>query len=135
MVNEQYRYIWNLTPEMEFKNETNNNPDGNAFYYSSWVEEAKTNPGAEELIKKYSFRPEEELYDIKNDQWCKNNLAEKPELQTMKNELRKELVNWMKACGDKGQQTELEAFEHIVITSYSIHYTKLYEFYHLLIHY
>jgi arylsulfatase A-like enzyme len=61
----------------------------------------------------FGKRPEEELYDILNDKWCQNNLAEKPEFKSIKKELRKELLNWMEKCGDKGQQTELEAWEHM----------------------
>lgn len=113
IVNENYRYIWNLTPEMEFKNATNNGKNDNSSYYRSWKEMAKTDERAKGLVQKYSFRPEEELYDIKNDKWCEKNLAEDPEFSRVKKELRKELLRWMKECGDKGQETEMEAFEHM----------------------
>ena len=66
-----------------------------------------------QLLLNYRIRPAEELYDIQNDKWCRINLADKPELQKIKKELRKELLKWMEECGDKGQQTELEAFEHM----------------------
>lgn len=113
IVNDQYRYIWNLTPEMEFKNATNNNKKGGAAYYQSWKEKAKSDKRAKELVDKYSFRPKEELYNIKTDKWCQNNLAENQEYKSIKKQLRKELLKWMEECGDKGQQTELEAFEHM----------------------
>ena len=64
-------------------------------------------------MKKYLIRPEEELYDIIEDKWCQNNLAEKPELKNIKAKLRKELLKWMKECEDEGLKTEMEAFDHM----------------------
>jgi len=54
----------------------------------------------------------EELYDIKNDRYCMNNLASHTEFQKEKEKLRKELLKWMEDCGDKGQETEMEALFH-----------------------
>ncbi len=113
IVNDQYRYIWNFTPEAEFKNAVNNNKNGGKVWYKSWVEKAETDDAAKELLLKYRLRSGEELYDIKNDNWCQHNLAEDPKLGEIKKELRTELLRWMEACGDKGQETEMEAFEHM----------------------
>jgi arylsulfatase A-like enzyme len=114
VVNERYRYIWNLTPEVEFLNVVNNFADGGGTdWYLSWMSLAETDQRAEDLLYKYRIRPSEELYDIKNDKWCQNNLVDNPDLQLIKTELRTELLKWMENCGDKGQQTELEALEHI----------------------
>ena len=35
------------------------------------------------------------------------------EFAKIKEELRSELLRWMKECGDKGQETEMEAFKHM----------------------
>lgn len=111
VVNENYRYIWNLTPEVPFKNIENN---GNRVkeWYKSWVKAAETDEAAKELVQKYSYRPKEELYDIKNDKWCLVNLAEDEKYADIVKELRQELLKWMDECGDEGQQTELMALEH-----------------------
>jgi len=113
VVGERYRYIWNITPHVDFKNTVNNGKDGGPLWYKSWVLETCSDTNAEAVVRKYRIRPEEELYDIITDKWCMNNLADKPEFETIKNDLRKELLKWMKGCGDKGQQTEMEAFEHM----------------------
>ena len=112
VVNDTYRYIWNLTPEAEFLNAVNNqkNPDG---YWKTWLEKAETDGHAKILVAKYRKRPMEELYNIAEDKWCENNLAENPEYAEIKTQLRNKLLEWMEQCGDKGQQTELEAFQHM----------------------
>ena len=112
VVNENYRYIWNLTPEAEFLNVVNNNQVDDEFW-KSWLEKAKTDEQAKILINKYKKRPKEELYLIKTDKWCQQNLAEMPEYAEIKKQLRMELLKWMDECGDKGQQTEMEALQHM----------------------
>lgn len=113
VVNNKYRYIWNLTPEVEFNNIVNNHKDGGTEWFKSWKTQAINDKAAEELLLKYRKRPKEELYDITKDKWCENNLADKQEFEEIKKELRSELLKWMEECGDKGQETELEAFEHM----------------------
>jgi N-sulfoglucosamine sulfohydrolase len=118
VVNDKYRYIWNLTPEVEFKNIINNPKpdeplDPKTTWYNSWVERAKVDAFAQSIITKNKKRPKEELYDVINDKWCLNNLADHAEYTKIKEGLRIELLKWMKNCGDKGQETELEAFKHM----------------------
>ncbi len=112
VVDENYRYIWNLTPEATFKNNINNSTKMDAWY-QSWKSAAQTDKNAEKLILKYKKRPKEELYDIKKDRWCLNNLAEDPNFFDIKKDLRLHLLAWMKTCGDEGQKTELEAKLHM----------------------
>jgi len=64
-------------------------------------------------VKAYQFRPEIELYDVAKDPLEMTNLADNPEYAEVKKELRRELEAWMTRCGDKGQATELEAFDHM----------------------
>ncbi len=47
-----------------------------------------------------SIRPFEEMYDIKSDQACLNNLADKPEYQVEKNILKKQLLEFLKNTED-----------------------------------
>lgn len=106
--NDRYKYILNLTPEIEFQNACMKSAE-----FRSW--EAKASGGdsdAADKVKRYRVRPGEELYDITADPYEWNNLASAPEFASVKIELKKHLEAWMKACGDKGQQTEMEALEH-----------------------
>jgi N-sulfoglucosamine sulfohydrolase len=57
----------------------------------------------------YITRPEEELYDMKNDPYALKNLAADPAYQHIKAELKTKLTAFMKQQGDKGIQTEMEA--------------------------
>ncbi|WP_298338654.1 sulfatase [uncultured Algibacter sp.] len=49
---------------------------------------------------KFKNEPLEVLYDLKNDLFEQKNLANKPELQAIKETLKKDLFSWMKAQGD-----------------------------------
>lgn len=53
-------------------------------------------------------KPEEELYDLENDPYELNNLAENPEYQDKLTELRQKLVEWQEKYGDKGFIPETE---------------------------
>jgi uncharacterized sulfatase len=110
VVNNTYRYIWNLSPEADFLNIINNSE--REKYYLTWKEAAKTNDNAAALVNRYKSRPREELYNIKEDPNCLNNLADNPEYLKEKELLRQKLLAWMEDCGDKGQETEMEALKH-----------------------
>jgi len=109
VVSDQYRYILNLTPEAAFKN----NITQKETWWKSWQSVAETNEEAARLVKNYQYRPEQELYDVLKDPHCMNNLAEKPEYKQTLNDLHAKLKTWMDECGDKGQQTEMEAMLHM----------------------
>ncbi|QDT88741.1 sulfatase family protein [Gimesia algae] len=103
-----FKYIWNFTPEIEFRNVAMKSPE-----FKSW--EAKATAGdadAAEKVRRYRKRLAIELYDIHKDPFEWHNLAGKPEYATVQAELKAELDAWMKHCGDQGQQTELEADQH-----------------------
>lgn len=57
------------------------------------------------------LRPAEELYDLVNDPQEKSNKAEDPDLASVKKELSEKLDAWMKACNDKGIESELQALK------------------------
>lgn len=109
--NDRYSYILNLTPEVEFKNIVT---EGEDVWWKSWVKKSKNDTFASQQIHKYQNRPKEELYDVKNDPYELVNLADNPEYRKVKEQLRTNLLNWMDEQGDKGQQTELEATEHLM---------------------
>jgi uncharacterized sulfatase len=80
--------------------------------YASWRKKAKTDADAAEKVRRYENRPGEELYDVVNDQYEWYNLADEAKYAKIKEKLREKLYKWMAQQGDKGQATEMEAFEH-----------------------
>ncbi len=104
----QYKYVWNFTPEVEFRNAC-----VTSGIFKSWQAKAEQGDSdAEEKVRRYQERAGEELYDVIEDEYEWNNLADKPEYAEVKAEHKAELLRWMEHTGDKGQQTELEAKEH-----------------------
>ncbi|MFY0650552.1 MAG: sulfatase [Cyclobacteriaceae bacterium] len=109
IVSDRYRYILNLTPGVAFKN----NITHKETWWKTWQSVAENDEKAASLVKKYQHRPQHELYDVIEDPYCMNNLAEIPEFEDIKNTLHSKLLAWMDECGDKGQQTEMEAKLHM----------------------
>jgi len=103
----KFKYVWNFTPEVEFQNACTS-----SRIFQSWEEKAKDDPDAADKVERYKRRAGEELYDVVADPYEWNNLAEDPRYASVKAGMRAELLTWMEAMGDKGQQTELEAREH-----------------------
>ena len=68
---------------------------------------------AKELVGKYHFRPEFELFDCDADPLEMTNLADKPEYKRIVDRLHGKLQDWMTAQGDLGVQTELDAIFHL----------------------
>jgi uncharacterized sulfatase len=106
--NRTHRLIVNLTPETKFTNACTQSPE-----FLSWVEKAaKGDAEAARLVKKYHYRPGEELYDVSGDWHNFQNLGDDPAHQEIRNTLRARLDEWMKEQGDLGQETELAAYDH-----------------------
>lgn len=109
VVSAQYRYILNLTPEVPFKNLITEKET----WFESWRVEAKSDEAAARLVENYQYRPGAELYDLEKDPYNMENLAANPAYKSIVDEMHAKLTDWMKACGDKGQQTEMEAKLHM----------------------
>jgi len=106
---EKFKYIWNLTPDLEFRNACMTAPE-----FVSWEKRADAgDEKARDLVKRYKVRPPVELYDVVNDPLELHNLADDPKLQDVQANLEKRLKAWMKTCGDLGQETELRALERM----------------------
>ncbi|MFT5108837.1 MAG: N-sulfoglucosamine sulfohydrolase, partial [Pseudoalteromonas tetraodonis] len=104
----RYRYIRNLSPEVDFKNTVYTHP-----YFKEWLAKAEAgDEQAKQITGRYTKRPAEELYDCDSDPWNLTNLAGDPEHATIVTELSEQLDRWMKQQGDLGQATELAAKEH-----------------------
>ncbi|MBT4158280.1 MAG: sulfatase atsG, partial [Planctomycetaceae bacterium] len=105
---EEYKYIVNFTPEVTFQNACTT-----SIIFNSWRKKALAGDNeAAEKISRYENRPAEEFYAIQEDPYEWHNLANDPNYAMQKAKLKQELLSWMEECGDKGQQTELEALEH-----------------------
>lgn len=108
--NDRFAYILNLTPEAVFKC-MSTHPKRN--WWISWKEKASTDEFARRQVERYQHRPGEELYDIVSDPFQTRNLADDPQYAGEKAALRAKLLRWMERQGDRGQQTEMEAREHM----------------------
>lgn len=103
----RFKYIWNFSPEVKFRNVC-----VKSAVFKSWQAKAANDADAAEKVRRYQERPSEELYDVTKDPYEWNNLAGDPRYAEAKAQLKKRLVQWMVAMGDKGRQTELEAKDH-----------------------
>jgi N-sulfoglucosamine sulfohydrolase len=104
---EQFRYIRNLSPEVEFQNIVFRSES-----FKSWqAAAARGDHRAAALVHRYSNRPAVELYDCVNDPWNEQNLAQQPEHKQVLHTLSAKLDAWMAQQGDLGQATELAAKE------------------------
>ena len=110
MRSDRFAYILNLTPEATFKcMSTHPKRD----WWASWKEKAATDEFARGQVERYQHRPGEELYDIVSDPFQTRNLADDPKYAGEKAALRAKLLQWMERQGDRGQETEMEAKEHM----------------------
>ena len=103
----RYKYILNLSPEATF---TNACTQSNVF--RTWRSAARTSATAADKVRRYQHRPAEELFDMQEDPYEWNNLATDPQYVAVKKQLQRELADWMNAQGDRGKQTELNAYKH-----------------------
>jgi uncharacterized sulfatase len=63
------------------------------------------------MVRRFQYRPAEELYHTTLDPWNLHNLADDPNHQSIKDSHAKALKAWMEAQGDEGQATELQALD------------------------
>jgi uncharacterized sulfatase len=104
----RYRLIWNLHHETKFTNACTQSD-----YFQSMVAAAEAGDAkANELVNRYHFRPEWELYDCQSDPLEMNNLAGDPQHAATTQRLKNRLRQWMDSQGDLGKQTELDAILH-----------------------
>ncbi len=102
----QFHYIRNLTPEEIYieKHLMGVQGDGllNNPYWGSWIWDATSSQHTYELVKRYTRRPAEQLYQLQDDPYEMNNLSEEEEFQSRKHRLSAELDAWLAAQGDPG---------------------------------
>ncbi len=106
----QYKYIINLNNSSPFFNTVNTRSNG---IYLAWIDATANDPDKRAFIMRYTYRPKEELYDVINDPYEKNNLATKPDFASVKKLIINELEFWMTVQGDKGIDTEMNALSRM----------------------
>ena len=106
ITNGKFRYIKNLTSKATYmeKHLMGIRGDGklNNKYWGTWIWDAHSNPETLKLVERYINRPTEELYLTLDDPYEMNNLADNPEYEKVKLELKSELEEWLKESGDPG---------------------------------
>ncbi len=102
----EYHYIHNLLPAEMYieKHLMGLKGDGllNNPYWGTWIWSSSTDRRTYDLVKRYTRRPEEQLYHLIDDRYEMKNLANRPELAEVKRRLRRELDRWMLSQGDPG---------------------------------
>ena len=104
-----------------------NNNEG--LTMKAMVDAAKTDPYIAQRVKMFRYRAAEELYDLRNDPDCLNNLVDSPEY---KNDLRKmqgQLHDWMKQTHDPllpafENRRSPEKLRSCLVKIYGDNYTK-----------
>lgn len=101
--NDGYHYLMNLTPEAAYHEKHVMLMDSRLTWWPELKKaEAKGDPKAIAMLRKFHHRPAEELYKVDEDMYELNNLASNPEYADVKTTLRKELTRWMESQGDPG---------------------------------
>jgi N-sulfoglucosamine sulfohydrolase len=100
----RYKYILNLHPERDWTThftKVEGIPNSHAEVWNTWLEKAKTDPGAARLVERIVHHPAEELYDTKADPYELTNLVDRAEAKPELRRLRKELARWRQQVGDQ----------------------------------
>ncbi|MFL2928189.1 MAG: sulfatase [Opitutales bacterium] len=103
----KYKYIWNPMHKRFFVNF--NNIGNRLNCWQSWLRDAKTNPEAAEIVRRWVKRPEVEFYDTEKDPYELKNLAKDPGYAELMERMKKRLESWMAQQGDLGVETELNS--------------------------
>jgi uncharacterized sulfatase len=99
---DRYKLIWNPHPEFAFTTHIDlllRETSGD--YFKQWTELAKTDQHAAEVVSHFYGRPEFELFDLQHDPSELTNLAGKPELAQVQQDLFAELQAWILEQGDE----------------------------------
>ncbi|MDG3581191.1 sulfatase family protein [Galbibacter pacificus] len=101
-----WQYIKNYHPERRFITHIDK-VEQNMFYFDSWVEKAKASDRANFLLNRYSYRPPEELYNLKTDPWETENLIKGHKFSRKEEQLKRQLNNELLRQGE-GMATILQ---------------------------
>lgn len=111
----RYKYIQNLNPEGISSNIMTHNQSFQAYgggWMTSWAKIGETDDFWAQRHKLILKRPAEELYDLANDPWELNNLAQNSQYDDIKESLKTKLTQWMQNQNDMGMKSELSVKAH-----------------------
>ena len=92
----RFGYIFNPWSDGRFRYRNS----GEGLTMKAMVLAAETDPCIAERIKMFRIRALEELYDLRNDPNCLNNLVDKSEYKKDLEKMRNQIYNWMKQTHD-----------------------------------
>jgi len=124
------KFIWNLTPEnLYVENITTCDLNGrlrdkdSCLIYPSMIDRMKTDQHAKAMVNRLRFRPQYQLYNLKEDPYELNNLAENADHSERIQNFKTDIEAWMKQQGDDGH-LDPEGMQVIKYQGYSFPYPK-----------
>ncbi len=100
-----HKYILNLYPENKYTTHFSEAPNrDHKEIWDTWVEKAKTDKAARDIVNAFYYHPAEELYDLRRDPYEMKDIAGEPENKRVLEELRNKVKQWMVQQGDDGPQ-------------------------------
>ena len=97
----RFKLIWNPHPEFAFTTHIDlllRETSGD--YFKQWIDRAKVDEHAAQVVGRHHGRPEFELFDLKRDPFELTNLAGNSEFDPMKQKLLLRLKAWIAEQGD-----------------------------------
>ncbi len=95
-----YKYIRNLRPDLRFETHTTANRKDGA-YWDSWLNSASEDSQASETVRRYLYRPAEELFELDTDAQEWKNLANSSDRLELRDQLSAKLDAWLEDTGDE----------------------------------
>jgi len=103
IIDHDYKLILNLTCDDEYTSPVVNSNGG---VWRTWQRASETDARAKVLVDRIVRRPAVQMFDLKNDPWELENIADRPELQAVRTEMERQLAGWMQDQGDRGAALE-----------------------------
>ena len=107
--NKEFKLIWSPGQENDYYVNTIMDSNSAKFFakaWRGWVEKAKTDPNAQAKIDRVLKHPVLELYNVKNDPWELDNLANKPEYSQKVEKMHAQLKADMEKLNDSFQTAD-----------------------------
>ncbi len=109
---QDFLYIWNAKPDRWPAGQPDHYYDIDGAPTKSFMQEHKDDPEIKPLFElAFGKRPEEELYKVTEDPGCMNNLAQESDYQTIKEELKEQLMLVLKEQKDPRVTDNGDIFE------------------------
>ncbi len=103
IVNHQYKLVLNLTPDNEY---TSPVVGPNGGLWRTWLAASKNAPDDRRKLDRIVHAPPVQMFDLQKDPWELENIADRPEVQSARQEVEHRLREWMKQQEDQGAALE-----------------------------